>query len=188
MIGNIFIGLVAIVVVGIIIIIIFGREDPIEFQKRVKYYEDLEKNDGTISSIFLIHLSGHPYLQTNDVITLQIRSKDNTIYFENKNINQKTHIKTNFTGNEVLISQLTRYEVKTETEISKDVTLTRLVALGIFAFAVKKKTETNTQYLIIAYIDNDVEVTCVFKQAQIGKELGNIVGDINRIKIESNAI
>jgi len=185
MIGNIFITIVAIVVIGIAVIIIFGREDPKEFQKRVKYYEDLEKNNGNIYSTFLIHLNGHPYLQPNDVITLQIRI-NNSIYIENKNLNTKTHKKTDFTGNEIPISQLTRYEVKTETEIRRDVTLTRLVVLGIFAFGVKKKTETNTQYLILTYIDNGVDVTCVFKQVNASQELGEIISNINRLKIESN--
>ena len=37
------------------------------------------------------------------------------------------------------INNLIRYELKTESEIQKDVTLTRLLALGIFAFGAKKK-------------------------------------------------
>jgi len=187
MIGNIFIGIVSIVVIGIIIIIIFGREDPKEFQKRVRYYEELEKNKGTISSTFLIHLSGHPYLQSNDVITLHVRN--NSIYIENKNLNSNSlKSPTNFYGNEILISQLIKYEVKTETEIRRDVTLTRLVALGIFAFGVKKKTEEITQYLILTYLDNGVEVTCVFKQIQKDQEFGNIVSNITREKLKTNAI
>jgi hypothetical protein len=126
-------------------------------------------------------------LQPNDLITLHIRG-NNTIYFENNNLNTKTHVKTNFTGNEIPISNLTKYEVKNETEIRRDVTLTRLVTLGIFAFGVKKKTETNTQYLILSYIDSNVEVTCVFKQIRDGQELGEIISDINRLKIESNSV
>jgi len=187
MIGNIFIALVALIVIGIVIIIIFGREDPKEFQKRVKYYEDLEKNKGTISSIFLIHLSGHPYLQKNDVVTVYVRY--DSIYIENKNLNSNSkRYPNNFEGNEILLSQLIKYEVKTEKEIRRDVTLTRLVALGIFAFGVKKKTEGITQYLILTYLDNDVEVTCVLKQMQKDQELGNIISNISREKLKTNTI
>lgn len=186
MIGNVILAFFGIVIIGVIVIFIFGREDPEVAKKRLQTIEDEYKKNGVISTNFLIHLNGHPYLQPNDVVTVQIRSKNNTIYFENQNINTKTHKKTDFTGNEVPISQLTKYEVKTETEIRRDVTLTRLVALGIFAFGVKKKTETNTQYLILSYMDSGVEVTCVFKQMQIGVDLGSIISNLNRLKIELN--
>jgi len=155
--------------------------------KQRKEFEVKERQSETISTTFLLHLNGHPYLQPNDVITLQLR-ENKTIYIENKDINTKTHKKSNFIGNEILISQLIKYESKTETEIRRDVTLTRLIALGIFAFGIKKKTETNTQYLILTYIDNGVEVTCVFKQMQDKQELGSIVSNINRMRIESNNI
>jgi len=152
-------------------------------KKQGEEFELKHKQQEAIHSTFLVHLNGHPYLQPNDVIILHIR-KD-TIYFENKKLNASNKpATTSFTGNEVPLSQLTRYEVKTETEISRDVTLTRLVALGIFAFGVKKKTETNTQYLILTYVDNGVEITCIFKQVQIGQELGSIISNLNRIKIE----
>jgi len=187
MLGNLYIFLFFAVLIGIFIIIIFGREDPKEVQKRVKYFEEQERKQGIISKTSLIHLNGHPYLQPNDLLTFHIR-KNNTIYFENNNLNSKTHIKSDFIGNEVRLSQLIRYEVKTEKEIRRDVTLTRLVTLGIFAFGAKKKTEENTHYLILTYLDNGIEITCALRQMRMGQELGGIVSTLNRMKIESNNV
>ena len=187
MIGNIILTLFGIIIIGIVTMFIFGREDPKEVKKRVQEYEDKLVQQGNISSTFLVHLNGHPYLKPNDLIIFHIRN--NTIYFENKNINigNKSGT-TDFIGDEVLISQLTRYEVKTETEINRDVTLTRLIALGIFAFGAKKKTETNTEYLILTYIDNGVEITCVFKQMQDKQGLGNIISILNRQRLNFNIV
>ena len=187
MIGNIILAIFGLIIIGVVILFIFGREDPEVVKERVQKIEENIIKNKTISTTHLIHLNGHPHLQPNDLITLHIRG-NNTIYFENNNLNTKTHVKTNFTGNEILISQLVKYNVKTETEIRRDVTLTRLVALGIFAFGVKKKTETNTQYLILKYINNGIELTTVFKQMKDGQELGKIISDINRLKIEANNV
>ena len=187
MIGNIILGIIVIIIIGMVVIFILGREDPNIVQKRIQESEDNLKKYDTISTSFLIHLNGHPYLQPNDMVNIHIRNKNKTIFFENCMINKnKQSQTTGFTGNEVPIPQLTKYEVKTETEIRRDVTLTRLVTLGIFAFGVKKKTETNTQYLILTYNDNGVEITCIFKQVRDGQELGGIVSILNRMKIESN--
>lgn len=186
MIGNIILGIFTVIIIGIIVIFIFGREKPEDVKKRENETEEKLKQNNTLSTTILIHLNGHPYLQPNDIVSVHIRGKNNTIYFENQNINTKTYKNNDFVGNEIPISQLTKYEVKTETEIRRDVTLTRLVTLGIFAFGVKKKTETNTQYLILTYIDSGVEITCIFKQVRDGQELGEIISNINRLKIESN--
>lgn len=177
--------IIFIVVLLFIIIYIYCRQSVVE---QGEEFEVKERQLGIISTTFLIHLNGHPYLQANDIITFQIR-QNKTIYFENKNLNTKKQSQTKgFIGNEIPISQLTRHEVKTETEIRRDVTLTRLITLGIFAFGVKKKTEESTQYLILTYLDNGVEVTCLFKQVRDGQELGEIISTLNRMKVESTDI
>ncbi|ORX22475.1 hypothetical protein BVF91_11585 [Thermoanaerobacterium sp. PSU-2] len=65
---------------------------------------------------------------------------------------------------------------KTEEQISKDVTLTRLLLVGIFAFGLKKKRVTHEQYLIINY---DKESNGIF---QIPKLYINIVAKINEAR------
>lgn len=142
------------------------------------YMNQKDKQEGILLKLYLIHLGGHPYLQSNDNIILQIND-DNNVYiknFQNKTISV------------IPINQITRYELKTEFEIQKDVTLTRLLALGIFAFGLKKKTEINNSYLILSYIQNNVPIDCIFKSAINNQQLGNIISTLNRLKIEQNNI
>jgi hypothetical protein len=159
------------------LVVTIGRKKSKEFDEQFKQKtEQRLKEQNVLMEYDLIHLNGHPYLKTNDEILFQIRN-NNTIYFYKENIN---------TGNEIPISQLIRYEVKTETEISKDVTLTRLLTLGIFAFGVKKQTKTEEQYLILSYTQKGVEVNCLFKRWYQGTQLGEIISTITRLKIENN--
>lgn len=160
----------------IILYRLFMRSFKEETKKQVKQYEENLKTRNIISENKLIHLGGHPYLNANDKISFQIKT-NNTICFYKENTN---------TGAEILISKLIKYEVKTETEIQKDVTLTRLLALGIFAFGVKKKTKIEDQYLILSYIQNNVEINCIFKRWYQGTHLGDLISTLNRLKIEEN--
>jgi len=142
------------------------------------YLNQKDKQEGILLKLYLIHLGGHPYLQSNDNIILQIKN-DNNIYikkFQNKTISV------------IPINKITRYELKTQSEIQKDVTLTRLLALGIFAFGLKKKTEINNSYLILSYIQNNVPIDCIFKNAINNQQLGNVISTLNRLKIEQNSI
>jgi len=145
-----------------------------EYDKEKQHKEKLKQQNISIE-IPLIHLGGHPYLQSGDRVFLQLQN-NKTIYFHKENTD---------TGNKILITQLTRYEIKTESEIHKDVTLTRLLALGIFAFGIKKKTEINNQYLILSYNQNNVEINCLFQYYGDSRELGNLISILNKIKIES---
>lgn len=52
--------------------------------------------------------------------------------------------------------------LKSEEQISKDVTLTRLFLLGIFAFGAKKKTRQITNYLVIEYESDGVSCSGIF--------------------------
>jgi len=54
-------------------------------------------------------------------------------------------------------------DAKSETEISKDVTVMRLITLGIFAFAAKKTTETIRKFFIITYNDTDKVRRLIFE-------------------------
>lgn len=79
---------------------------------------------------------------------------------------------------------------KTEEQISKDVTLTRLLAFGIFAFGMKKKKKSTTKYLILSYTDSRQEITAVFKDhsQSVFRKLFNAVKegqDIKRAKLAS---
>ena len=54
-------------------------------------------------------------------------------------------------------------DAKSETEISKDVTIIRLITLGIFAFGAKKTTETVRKFFIITYNDTDKVRRLIFE-------------------------
>lgn len=144
----------------------------------------MEEKIGIIESQEVIHLSGCPYIDVNKKIILAI-CKNNTLHFY-KNSND---IISGYNPiYKIPINQITRYEIKTESEIQKDVTLTRLLALGIFAFGLKKKTEINNTYLILSYMQNNVPIDCIFKNTVNNQQLGNIISTLNRLKIEQNNI
>jgi hypothetical protein len=55
-------------------------------------------------------------------------------------------------------------EFRTEEQVSKDVTLTRLLFAGLLAFGLKKKRVNRAQYLVVGYVDgNNNEQQCVLK-------------------------
>ena len=167
--------LFTIMLIAIIIILIYVFNDTLKNEQKLK---DRHIEENVMLEKTIIHLNGHPYLKENDIIQFQIRN-NNTIYFRKENINN---------GMEILISNLLKYEVKTESEIKHDVTLIRLLTLGIFAFGVKKKSKIEKQFLIISYTQNDVKIQCVFEQCDKNQQLGNIISVLNRLKIEKNSM
>ena len=120
--------LFTIMLIAVIVILTYVFNDISKNEQKLK---ERHIQENVMSEKTIIHLNGHPYLKENDIIQFQIKN-NNTIYFRKENIN---------TGMEIPISNLLKYEVKTESEIRHDVTLTRLLTLGIFAFGVKKKNK-----------------------------------------------
>ncbi len=84
----------------------------------------------------------------------------------------------------ILKEDLLSVQEKTESQISKDVTLTRLLAFGIFAFGLKKKRKTTDKYLILSYMDSGQQVTAIFKNhsSSIFKKLFNAVKEGQEIR------
>ncbi len=184
--------LLAIVIIIIFTIRFLEKKIPKKVGNRMEnriqaYRDDLAKHN-TVYSTILIHLCGYPHLQPNDITTFHIRDKSHTIYFENIDFMLKKRKKLpDLSQNEIPISNIIRYEVKNEAEFRKDVTLTELVAQGIFDVGVKKETNVNTQYLILSYTDsNGVEEICAFKQVKDTQKLGKIISEINRIRYSSD--
>ena len=132
----------------------------------------------------IVHIYGHPYIDTNTNIYLVINNDNNLYLYKTWN---DVMSKTNEMS-KIPINQITRYELKIESEIQEDVTLARLLALGILAFGLKKKTEINNTYLILSYVQNNVPIDCIFKNAVNNQQLGNIISTLNRLKIEQNSV
>ena len=59
-------------------------------------------------------------------------------------------------------SIITDVSMKTDEQISKDVTITRLLALGVFAFGAKKKRKIVSNNLIIIYNYEGLQTAAVF--------------------------
>jgi hypothetical protein len=123
----------------------------------------------------VIHLGGHPYLDSSDLIYLQIKN-NNTLYCYKENAE---------TGEEISLNQLTKYELMTNEQISKDITLSRFLVFGIASLAFKKETKSTNEYLHISYTQNDVNIDCLFKNTN-NQPLGDIISTLNRLKIEEN--
>jgi hypothetical protein len=66
---------------------------------------------------------------------------------------------------------MSNVSMKTDEQISKDITLTRLLTLGVFAFGAKKKTKTVTNHLVIEYDCGGVQTAAIFA--------GNSVAEVN---------
>jgi hypothetical protein len=126
-----------VVVVILVIIIVWGNS--INQKELAKPY-----------TIVLKHINGHPKISANEIISLKIDNND-VIFLKDK-----------IEIDRISINNLIKYEVKTEDQIQKDVTLTRLLTLGIFAFALPKKRTVENKYLILSYVVNGVEINSLF--------------------------
>lgn len=108
------------------------------------------------------YLGGHPDIKGQGEGSLKIKSSG--IFF-NKGLQQFY----------IPITDVIKVEGKTEEQISKDVTLTRLIALGIFAFGLKKKRIDKYTYLIITYSDCEIENTIIFESDEAQTISGSII-------------
>lgn len=97
-------------------------------------------------------------------ITIADLSTYKTIYFEN------------------LIS----FDIKSETSIQSDVTMTRLLALGVFAFAFKKKSTKIENYFVIKFKENGEERAVVLKNSTLEDMYKNLQFKYNYYKINKN--
>lgn len=80
----------------------------------------------------------------------------------------------------IYFQDIKNVSLKTEEQISKDVTLTRLLTLGIFAFGAKKKRKSTSNYLLIEYISSGIECTAIF----IGDSIPKISSSLARSRQE----
>lgn len=78
------------------------------------------------------------------------------------------------------LKDIVKAEYRNETQVSKDVTLTRLVLLGFFAFGLKKKRKDEQHFLIIEYKIADIESKIIFDT----EAAGNIASAILKVKQE----
>lgn len=64
---------------------------------------------------------------------------------------------------------ITNIIMQTNEQISKNVTLTRLLLVGVLAFGAKKKTKGVTNCLVISYLCDGLETSAIFSGSNIPK-------------------
>ncbi|OBR90726.1 hypothetical protein CLRAG_33740 [Clostridium ragsdalei P11] len=122
----------------------------------------------------IIHLAGQPYFKSNQKILFQIKSESpnhNRLYIQNKLINTKDII---------------RCELLTKEQISKDVTFSRLLTLGIFAIAFKKKRTVTETFMAFSYKVEGVQVDCLFKGI-LTQQLSKLTFQIKKLMLNANS-
>lgn len=66
-------------------------------------------------------------------------------------------------------------EAKTDEEVSRDVTLGRLLMVGVFAFGMKKKKVTKSHFLIINWVEDEIETETVIVSAGATNEAKRLI-------------
>lgn len=80
----------------------------------------------------------------------------------------------------IKVDNIISAEVKTEEQIEKDVTLTRLLLVGIFAFGLKKKRKYTSNYVIITFQDG-IECKVILKLDKADKA-NKLISNIIKLK------
>lgn len=134
----------------------------IDDKRRCSFYKDLK------------HLGGHPYFKSDSRVVFKVR--DSNIYLSDYQMIKEIKLTSD---------NIIDYKIQSETEISKDVTIPRVLALGILALVAKKETKTTNQFLILTLIEKGIKIQCVFGQHSENDNLYDIITEINRFKIET---
>lgn len=115
--------------------------------KKEKEKQEFEERHGK-KVVFLVgkYVGGNLTMKANESVEIICYEKDvtlhpaNSLWMHNKDI-------------VIPFDKLEPLTLKTEEQIEKDVTLTRLLLVGILAFGLKKKKVTKNQFLIVSGID-----------------------------------
>lgn len=66
-------------------------------------------------------------------------------------------------------------QLQTEEQVSKDVTLTRLLLIGVFAFGAKKTTKTTQYCLVVEYSKDGIQTKGIFSGDSCNKMYSEII-------------
>lgn len=127
-----------------------GIEDAKAEQQRKKELGLL--NDVTLK---LEYKGGHPALPKEKDCSLKITNDDMTISY-------------GFSSATISFATINSINFETAEQISRRITATRLLTLGVFAFAFKKKKKDNEKYLTVEFTENNIDCAVLFggKKAQ----------------------
>ena len=136
-----------------------AKETVKESWDEVKAEQERRKELGLLDDVSVSKLEykgGHPALKKEKNCDLKIT-------------NEKVTINCGWSDATIEFKDITGLHFETSEQISRRVTVTRLIALNVFAFALKKKQKDTTKYLTIDFNDNGIENTVVIggKNAQV---------------------
>lgn len=97
------------------------------------------------------YIGGHPAIPQEQQGELAVNSKG--VCFNGKN-------KGCFL---ITTDKIISTELKTGEDVSQNPTFSRLLAIGGFAFAFKKKTRSKYMFLVIGYVENGIENAALFE-------------------------
>jgi len=166
------------IALGIITIIIglLNQGKPV---KPVKETFIINDDFESVFDINTTHLGGHPNIEIDDRVAFQI--KENGVFCMRLPIGNRQGFKHDIIDPKTII----KCECKTEQEIKKSVTFTRLLALGIFSLAFKKQSKVTNFYMVFDYKLNGIPISCIFQSSE-GQKLTKLVYKINEAMINSN--
>ncbi|WP_061306764.1 SHOCT domain-containing protein [Clostridium botulinum] len=125
--------------------------------KLTEFNKDNEKYGSQIRSTKTSYLGGH--IDFNCGIPIH-----GTIDIYEKGIVFVPSVKSyKFVGFSIPLEDVINVEYKESKDIEKDVTMTRLLLLGIYAFGAKKKKVENHNYLILTCNQNGIENKIIFE-------------------------
>jgi len=133
---------------------LFGSTDSKKEAKNTKKLarEEFMTDAKLFTTAICEYLGGHPDIEQRTIGNIYVNKKG--IFFDASLSPKFIYIP---------IQNIIKSEFKNEEQISKDVTLTRLLAFGIFAFGLKKKRKEVQNYLIVTYDENGIENTIIFE-------------------------
>jgi hypothetical protein len=155
---------------------LFGSKEEKEEKKAKKEEEKQEfeaRHGKKITFLVGKYVGGNLTIKANENIEIVCYEKDialhpaNSLWMHNKDIF-------------IPYDKLEPLNLKTEEQIEKDVTLTRLLLVGVLAFGLKKKKVTRSQFLIISGIDETgSSISGIF---EIGSTSSRNITRINEVR------
>lgn len=72
-------------------------------------------------------------------------------------------------------SAITNVSIKTSEQVSKDVTLGRLLLIGVLAFGAKKTNKEIINYMVIDYSDKGIETSAIFSGKNVPRAYSELL-------------
>lgn len=153
------------------------KEQQKEQKAKKEELKNIFKEGGDVIAFALCdYLGGHPDLMTNGQGMFSV-NKTGLLFVATLSNNAIF----------IPINDVIKAEFKTDEQISKDVTLTRLLAFGIFAFGMKKKRREVTNYLIVTITVAGIEGTVLF-ESKIASKLASAVVKAKQLNPATNNV